>query len=302
MQIKTIQKIISSKMEDWLKSITDENLVKMLKKDIIVTGGCIPSLLLKEKVNDFDVYIASRSTLEAVIKYYASKYTLLVYEKKDEYISQIEDVEHFSQRHPLDYEKIMNAFAISVRTLKEGQIKLFFDGRAGIKSELVDDGNKYKVAYLSPNAISLTDDIQIIIRFYGEPSEIHKNYDFVHATNYFTFNEGLVLNQDALVSILTKQLKYTGSLYPVTSVLRLKKFIKRNWNITSGEILKIIFQCSQLDLTNVDVLEEQLIGMDVAYFSALIEIIRNIDSNTTITSEYLFTIIDRVFNLDDAEE
>jgi hypothetical protein len=129
--------------------------------------------------------------------------------------------------------------------------------------------------------------------------EIHKTYDFVHATNYFTFKEGVVTNIAALESILTKQLKYNGSLYPVTSIIRAKKFIKRGFNIGAGEMLKIMFQISQLDLSNPDVLEEQIIGIDVAYFSTLIEILRNkIDTDTSfkLNADYINMLIDKVFS------
>jgi hypothetical protein len=53
--------------------------------------------------------------------------------------------------------------------------------------------------------------------------------------------------------------------------------LKRGWNISAGEMLKVMFQISELDLKNPDVLEEQLIGVDVAYFSALINILRNVE-------------------------
>jgi hypothetical protein len=39
-------------------------------------------------------------------------------------------------------------------------------------------------------------------------------------------------------------------------------------------MLKMMLQVSDLDLKNPDVLEEQLIGVDVAYFSTLIEVLR----------------------------
>ncbi len=82
----------------------------------------------------------------------------------------------------------------------------------------------------------------------------------------------------------------------------MKKFIKRDWNISAGEILKIMFQISSLDLTDPDVLEEQLIGVDVAYFGKLIEILRGVDKDS-ITSDYLNTLIDRVFNeAEDSDE
>ena len=41
---------------------------------------------------------------------------------------------------------------------------------------------KYRPVYLTSNAITLSDQIQIVIRFWGEVEEIHKNYDFAHCT------------------------------------------------------------------------------------------------------------------------
>jgi hypothetical protein len=164
-----------------------------------------------------------------------------------------------------------------------------------------NEEGKYVVKYFSPNAISLSDNVQIVIRFHGTPEEIHKTFDYIHATNYFTFEQGVVTNIAALESIITKQLKYQGSQYPVTSIIRMKKFIKRDWNISAGEILKMCFQVSQLDLSNPDTLEEQLIGVDVAYFGKLIEILRGVEKEN-ITSNYLNAIIDRVFGDSDNSE
>jgi hypothetical protein len=48
------------------------------------------------------------------------------------------------------------------------------------------------------------------------------------------------------------------------------------------------------------VLEEQLIGVDIAYFATLIKILRGVPAEK-YTSSYLNTIIDRTFN-DVAEE
>ena len=85
-----------------------------------------------------------------------------------------------------------------------------------------------------------------------------------------------------------------------------QKFIPENIfnTLAAGESLKIIFQCSLLDITDIDVLEEQLIGVDVAYFSVLIKILRSIEDPTKRKIEYawLSTIIDKVFNDHDKED
>ena len=67
----------------------------------------------------------------------------------------------------------------------------------------------------------------------------------------------------------------------------------------SWRMLKIMFQISELDLKNPDVLEEQLIGVDVAYFGTLVEILRG--TKHDITSEYLNNVIDKVFGESDGE-
>jgi hypothetical protein len=95
---------------------------------------------------------------------------------------------------------------------------------------------------------------------------------------------------------------YQGSFYPVTSIIRAKKFIKRGFNISAGEMLKIMFQISSLDLTDPNVLEEQLIGVDVAYFDLLITTLRNkFEKNPKfeLSNNYFNKLIDKIFNEDD---
>jgi len=298
MQIKTIENILRNKLNDWLKTIDDEDLRTKLRGEILVSGGCIVSMLLKEKVNDFDIYIKNRGILKKLVEYYVKDYktNIKIFDAKDrEMLIQNVGIKNFSE---LDSDDKLFGEKVSIRTLKEDQIKLFMtSGRGGFKPnpKKEDLTKKYQPAFFSPNAISLTDDIQIVIRFHGNNEEIHKTFDFIHATNYFTFADGLVTNKDALESIITKQLFYQGSLYPLTSIIRMKKFIKRNWNISAGEILKIMFQISTLNLTNVDVLEEQLIGVDIAYFSALISVLRK-KKFEKIDSKNLNILIDNVFN------
>jgi hypothetical protein len=148
---------------------------------------------------------------------------------------------------------------------------------------------------ITSNAISLHGDIQIITRFVGEPEDIHENYDFIHTTNWYTQNDGLVLNQDALESILARELRYVGSLYPICSLFRIKKFINRGWTVTAGEMLKIAWDINNLDLNNMNVLYDQLIGVDAAYFHELIDILKK-KSDKELDRTYLFEAINRVFD------
>lgn len=297
MQIKTIERIIKNKLTDWLETIDNEPLRDKVRDNILVSGGSIASMLLREKVNDYDVYIKDVSVLKELAIYYTKGY---------------QDIEILDGREKSKYcdsngycnDEGNNQYAVSVDNLKEDQIKLYFtdEDKGGklVNQHIPEEEREYDVMYFSPNAISLSNDLQIVVRFNGDNEKIHKTFDFVHATNYYTFKNGLVTNKSALESLITKQLRYQGSMYPLTSIIRMKKFILRGWNISAGEILKIMFQISELDLKDMNVLEEQLIGVDVAYFSSLVQILRGVDSEK-LSSSYINKIIDKVFNSIDNE-
>jgi hypothetical protein len=301
MQIKTIQKNIASKMDEWLSTIKDEALKKDVRNNLLVSGGSIASMLMNEPVNDYDVYLMNMDVLKRLAKYYTSPeatggVSVLIMDGRNK--KQLED-EYNSKT--MDINEDDNSYSICLRNLKEDQIKLYFGGNAGLR---INEGKKeeelfYTPLFYSPNAISLSNNLQIVLRFNGDAEKIHKTFDFIHATNYFTFKEGLVTNLEAVTSILTKQLKYQGSYYPVTSIIRVKKFVKRGFNIHAGELLKIMFQISQLDLSDPDVLDEQLIGVDIAYFYLIIEALRNkfdSDKDFKLTPHYFNELIDRIFN------
>lgn len=297
MQVKTIKKTIINKLNDWLSTINDEELVKELRKNIVVSGGSICSMLLQEPVNDYDVYIKDIDVLKKLVNFYTKDFKEVI-KVLD---GRLKDTEYKEDQ----FRK--GILGCSVRNLKPNQIKLFFEDKNGgfrvnedvdISESSLVSRKKYIPLFFSPNAISLSDDIQIVTRFTGSIEEIHETFDFIHATNYFTFEEGVVTNKKALESILCKQLYYQGSHYPLTSIIRIKKFLKKNWNISAGEQLKIMFDIAELDLTNPDVLEEQLIGVDVAYFNILIKAIREKmenDSSFSLTKDYLRALIDKIF-------
>lgn len=295
MQIKTIEKVILNKMNEWLETITDEDLRKETKDNLLVSGGSIASMLMGADVNDYDVYIKDIDVLKKLADYYVKPF-----ESEGVWIADGREKEKLMKEY--DVSEKLNYYSIALRNLKEDQIKLMFDKKEGgirLNEEKSKDELNYEPVFFSPNAISLSNDLQIVLRFWGDNQKIHETFDFVHATNYFTFETGLVTNIAALESILTRTLKYQGSHYPVTSIIRAKKFIKRGFNIGAGELLKIMFQISQLDLSNPDVLEEQLIGVDVAYFEILIKALRgkfSSDEDFKLNTKYFNELVDKIFN------
>ncbi len=315
MKAKTIKAVLTKKCNDWIASVEDADLQMCLKRDVIVTGGAIASMLLKEKVSDFDIYFRTQETAYKAACYYATRFQI----KKNNGIACKVWVERTADRvriniksagiaseegtdKPYEYFEGDPTGAGAQGYVGEvmqdpGDIQDAYDQAeaAAQETEDEDNGPKYRPIFLSTNAITLSNRVQLILRFYGEPDQIHENYDFVHCTNYWTLHDNnLVLRPAALEALLARELRYVGSKYPICSLIRLRKFIRRNWTINAGQILKMAMQVSQLNLTDPKVLEEQLTGVDVAYFLELIRKIKEKDPDK-VDHGYLIEIIDRMF-------
>lgn len=297
-QRKTIENMISRKMETWFKSFPEDQsqLVEDMRNTYIVTGGAIASMLQGELPSDYDVYFSNADVVERLAKYYTDKISTT-----NGRVSRIEVVNHGHR-----VEIFIKSAGLAGEDVDLDSYS-YFESRsdAAIQEYLANIKNnkgKFVAQFITSNSISLSDDIQIITRFIGSPEEIHKNFDFVHATNYYTNNGGLVLNQRALESIMTKRLKYVGSLFPVSSLFRIRKFYKRDWTISAGEIFKISYDISKLNLDDPFVLKEQLTGCDVAYFHEVISILKKEITTREVDRTYLFEIITKVFDDEDFTE
>ncbi len=179
------------------------------------------------------------------------------------------------------------------------------DSDDGFHPEDSED-KKYAPVFLSSNAITLTDKMQIVLRFTGKPEEIHETYDFIHATNYWTAKTGVVTNKEALEALLARELIYRGSKYPLASIFRTRKFINRGWGIHMGNYVKMALQLNDFDLTDPRVLEEQLTGVDMAYMKGVIDIVKQKQKQKDMpdfdfNSMWLCEVCDRLMGIGDRE-
>ena len=193
-----------------------------------------------------------------------------------------------------------------VREFRKGKLEKRKLGKTGEKLSIIGfggivvrDATTEQAAARVAEAIDFGVNYFDVAPAYGNAEEIHKNYDFTHCTCYWVAKDNnLVLPSKALESIITKELFYQGSLYPLCSIIRTRKFLKRGWHINAGQYLKMCFQLSQLDLTDVDVLQEQLTGVDAAYFVEVIDKCKEKKEQSPdfeITMPYLCKIVDRIF-------
>lgn len=292
---KVIIERCDKKITKWLSTITDIELRDRVKKDIILTGGSIASMLLGEEVNDYDVYFKTHDVAKDLSEYYVK-----IFNESKTSTAKV-DVLNGSDICDETKELLKKKYGNYASLIDPKRIYLFIRS-LGVARDNLKNEEKYLPKFISDNCITLTDDVQIIVRFNGTVKEIHENFDFVHATCSFEYDEsgkGVVnLPSKALESLLSKDLYYIGSLYPLCSLFRLRKFINRGWHITGGQILKMAFQASELDLTDVNILADQLIGVDTTYFKWFIQELRKkqeADAEFKVDATYIAKLVDVVF-------
>ncbi len=338
MSQRVIKSILTNKFKDFVKSIKDETVRVLVEKNSIITGGAIASLLLKEDVKDFDIYFTNKETVKAVANYYVEEFNeshkdnenklgyktqAFVLDGEDVaalkngdknieqiapgYLNQGEEVSHMITNTPPDRIKVIirsdgvagegrNSTLQSLADADEADYTKFDDDNEDCEAM---EKPRYRPVFLSSNAITLSQKVQLVLRFYGDADEIHSNYDFAHCTNYWESNtRNLTLRKEALAALLGKELIYQGSKYPLCSVIRTRKFLKRGFHINAGQYLKMAFQISDLDLKDVAVLEEQLVGVDTCYFQIMIDAIQNkmkSDKDFELNNDYVVSLIDKIF-------
>lgn len=311
MKAKTIKAVLRKKIDEWTETIEDERVRALAEENTIVTGGAIASMLLNEEVNDFDLYFRTKETAKALADYYVARFnpgqkkgipfSIYVEDTEDRIKIVIKSAGIASETQtdkPYEYfeasaEGAGGAYVGDVMN-SPGAIE-DANEEAESKAQAEEGQPKYRPVFMSTNAITLSHKIQVVLRFFGEPDVIHENYDFVHCTNYWkSWDDDLVLRPAALEALLAKDLRYVGSKYPLASIFRLRKFIKRGWTVNAGQILKMVLQTNELDLTDYTVLQDQLTGVDCAYFTQVLSRIK--DGNAEkISCAYLVEIIDRMF-------
>ena len=316
MNSRNIKSNLSKKFNEWADSIQDEKVRELVRVHSIITGGAITSLLLGEKPSDYDIYFDNFETTVKVANYYAQK----IKSAQKVHVGIGDRKFIYGDDSGQDWETLslgkhrvwLVIQSVGVAGEQEVEGYRYFETIADpenvnveqyveeLTGRLEKEGkDPYQPIFSSSNAITLSNRIQVIIRFYGPPEEIHKNFDFEHCKNWWRSKDGhLELTLKALECTLNKQLVYSGSKYPLASMFRLRKFLSKDWYINVADMLKIGYQISELDLNDIETLEDQLTGVDAAYFTSLIKYLRDEkekDPSFNMGFNYLSKILEKVF-------
>lgn len=268
---KAIATSIEFKINNWLGSINDDAVRNYLYQHIIVSGGSIASMCMGTRVHDYDVYFDSYHAAAVAAMYYVGHTHEVFYTDEPDL--------------PREHQQSTKAMSLSglvdsVRCTPSaaGRVSVFIKS-SGVIGDISaqdpepsdeDEKQKYCIKYITSNAITLSGGIQLVLRFAGPPAEILANFDFIHTHSYWTPREGVVCQLAAVRSMQSRTLSYVGSKYPLCSLVRTRKFVARGWKAPASVFVKAMYQCTLLDWTTVKTWEDQLIGVDSAYFSMII--------------------------------
>jgi hypothetical protein len=134
----------------------------------------------------------------------------------------------------------------------------------------------YELSYKSDSAKTYTKDgvkVQVISTslISGSAQQVIDQFDYTICMGAYDF-EGMtfVLHENFVEHIARKELYYnTAGKYPISSLFRLRKYIKKGYTIPGLEIIKLALSINNLKMTSFRDLRGQLMGIDILFLKTL---------------------------------
>ena len=225
MNERRIKEHLRDKVDEWIKTLPFELRRDVLNELLCERWGSIVSLLLGDTVNDYDIYFTKEETALKVASHYAK-------DKVTEIASAPGTVN------------------ITVRS-------------SGIWLNTNEELKPYEPKCITGNAISLNDKVQLITKFVGTPDEVHKNFDFVHCMCYYDpFGNNLVVPCGRCGKHDDEGVEVPRVALPSCQRHSYPQVHQEGWSINAGQYLKMILQLQGLNLYDLNVLKDQLMGVD----------------------------------------
>lgn len=253
---------LRNKLTHWLNSNSCNDMSKKTKNLInehsLIAGNSIACLYRNEKVNDYDVYFKDIETVINVVSYY---------------------IDQINKKKGTDYH-------LTCRPSNDTEVEIITNiPRSGLNviSDYDYPPDDYNPIIITRTAITLANGIQLVYKFVGKGKDVVNEFDFLHTKAFWQSNkpQDITMPYDVLENIRFNMLKYTGSKYPISSIIRAIKYTtKRDWVLSASDTLKICLDINGLDLSNQVELEAQMLGVDLGYFSAIIDALTRRDQFT----------------------
>lgn len=176
------------------EKLTDDDKKKIttfqqaVRNDTIVTGGCFASMLQGEQPNDLDIYIKTKETAKLIAWFYLNKMIDVGDLKTNDHVPKIEPQDTTDGIHIFIRSQGVTGEFIDTDEYRYFEMypedatdEFFKEYKKNLRKIELEDTKSYNVQFMTSNAITLSNGLQIIVRFTGDPETIHSNFDFIHA-------------------------------------------------------------------------------------------------------------------------
>lgn len=140
--------------------------------------------------------------------------------------------------------------------------------------------------------------MQLIQAFIGSPEEIFDKFDFSCCMGAYHFmSKEFRLHPNFLTHLAQRRLVFnTKTPYPLSSLVRVRKYIqKKGFSIDAIQLVKMALTIHSIDLSNYQVLKQQLQGVDIMLFKQLLDKLEE-KKNEPYEFEEFVTWIENLYN------
>ena len=232
----------------WLSSYLDDKDRVSLYTNTFFAGGMFTSIIAKEKPKDYDVFFSDPDTATLLFNTFKRYCNWCVYLELLWVVDEINP-------------KLVRGSLVSTHSSFSVDHLIAHANKNAKK-------RKNEFSFISKNAMSLDNGIQLIFRFVGQPEEVFSTFDYEHCKVAWQAKAlGLTLGETtfygkSLDSLAKNELVYSGNTRFVLSALsRLNKFIKRGWGIAPSSLLSLAISASKVNWSDKHQLEEELLGI-----------------------------------------
>ncbi len=170
---------------------------------------------------------------------------------------------------------------------------LFFPNEASLSKALASVPQDGKTVN-TDSAMSLIADghrIQLIKCVVRTPAEVINGFDFTICQGAYDWDDGFLFGKDFFTHLAQRRLVFNVQAeYPICSLYRLRKFIKRGFHLSGIEAIKLGLRIQALELGTYADLRKQLMGIDTLFLKDLTDSLKGSDEKKYDLNEFLDTL------------
>ena len=146
--------------------------------------------------------------------------------------------------------------------------------------------------------------VQLIKKLFGTPEEVINQFDFTVCMGaYIPQERKIILDESFLYHLSQRILCFnTNAKYPIASLWRAKKYIKKDFVFPAIEAIKLSLTINNLNIKTYKDLKEQLEGIDTLFLKDLTDaLLKNADKefNFREAIQYMDEILSKTLHLEE---